>query len=154
MPSQFRSILANLSGWQFTIASEVVTSPLALQLEDMPFSGLMPYRIISPALNRAEGKVMASTFGMGSYDIKWTVDDLLLWRTQLEVPSFSDVVSPLMDYMAAYAQKWVVNRQITPQAFIESIETFTAGVFKYPAGTETAYYGVLATLVIKENVDA
>jgi hypothetical protein len=152
MPTQLRSIFGNLARWQFTVASEVVTSPFLLQLEDYPFSGLCPYRIISPALNRAESELTGQGFG-NSYEALRTIDDLLLWRSILEVPSFSDVVMPLMDYMAMYEEKWVTNRQITPNAFIETVKPFTAGVFKYPAGTETQYYGVLATLIIRENVD-
>lgn len=152
MPTQIRSIFANLAGWQFVIGAERVTSPLASQLEDNPSSPYCPYRVISPALNRAEGELTGSTFGNTSYSIEWAIDDLLLWRAVLEVPSFADVVTPLLEYEVAYAEKWINNRQITPQAFIESVKPFTAGVFEYPAGTKTMYYGFLATLLIKEHV--
>ena len=152
MPSQLRSIFASLARWQFTIAGETVTSPFLMQIEDYPFSGLCPYRIISPALNRAESELSGQSFG-NSYQAVRAIDDLLLWRSILEVPSFSDVVMPLTDYMEAYEAKWVRNRQITSNAFIETVKPLTAGVFKYPAGTETMYYGVLATLIIRENVD-
>lgn len=152
MATQIRSIFSSLASWELYIAQERVKSPYLLQLEDNPFDGLCPYRILSPALNRSEGELSGQTLG-NSFEVKWTIDDLLLFRSTLAVPSFSDVVVHLMDYMVAYAEKWVTSRRITPQSFIESVKPFTAGIFEYPAKSETLYYGVLATLVIRENVD-
>lgn len=145
-------MFTSFASWQFSIAGETVTTPLPMQLEDHVFDVLCPYRVLSPALNRAEGDMSGQTLG-NSYSIKWALDDLLLWRTVLGVPSFSDVVMPLMDYMIAYAETWVRHRQITPQAFIERVNPFTAGIFEYPAGSGVRYYGVLATHIIRENVD-
>lgn len=152
MPTQITTIFANLASWQFSINGQGVTTPLASQLEDMPSSAYCPYRVVSPALNRAEGEVQGLTFGDTSYEIKWTIDDLLLWRTVLEIPSFADAVMPILEYERLYLSKWIANRQITENAFLESIKPFTAGVFEYPAGTKIMYYGVLATHIIKEYV--
>jgi hypothetical protein len=151
MPTQIDQIFANLISWQFSINGQVITTPSLQQIEDNPAPVYIPYRVVSPALNRAEGEVEGSTFG-DSYQIKWAIDDLLLWRAVGEIPSFADSTLPLLQYEKLFLSKWVRNRQITPNAYLETIKPFTAGVFEYPAGMKQWYYGILATHHIKEYV--
>lgn len=152
MPSQIISIFQALASWEFAISGETIYAPVLQQLEDMPASPNLPMRILSPALNRSEGELAGLTINNSSYLVGWTIDDLLLWRPVTQTVSFSDEVVPLMQYMVAYAEKWVSNRQITAQAFIEEVTDFSAGVFEYPQKSQVYYYGVLATLHIKEIV--
>ena len=152
MPSQISSIFQALGAWEFTIKGDTIRAPFVNQIEDMPSSPSLPMRVISPALNRAEGSLMGMTFGSTSLVVTWEIDDLMLWRPVAQAANFAKEAVPLMQYMVAYSEMWVANRQLTTQAFSEEIKNFSAGVFEYPAGSKVQFYGVLATHVIKENI--
>jgi hypothetical protein len=152
MPSQINSIFRALGEWEFTYKGDPVNAPILQQLADMPESPNLPLRIISPALNRAEGELMGMTFGSTSLCITWEIDDLFLARPVPQTIGFASEATSLVQYMVAYSEKWVTNRQLTSQAFSEEIKNFSAGVYEYPARSGNQFYGVLATHVIKENI--
>lgn len=152
MPSQIEDVFDALCAWSFVIDDQTIAAPQMQQLETLVSSPNLPTRIISPALNRNEGKVEGQTFGNTSYQITWELDDLLLWRLVPQVPNAADENRSLVRYMVAYTAKWITARQLTTQTFSEALTNFSAGVFEYPAKSNNLYYGVLATHRIIETV--
>jgi hypothetical protein len=86
----------------------------------------------------------------------WTIYDLLLVRKQALGRGVVDVSTPVMMYCGAYIDMLRTFREPGGTGSQTTLDAATVepGIFEYPLSSGETYYGVLATLTVREVLSA
>ena len=114
-----------------------------------------PKRIILPSTEGDVHQWQGVSYGVTSM-MTWVIKDLLLYRPAEEGMGWYEVGYALDNYVDSYATKLAAANHSSTGFCSETAEvlgvSFQVGVFQYPIGAPRSYYGVMATLTIKEFV--
>lgn len=113
----------------------------------------LPLRLLEVVGSNAEmSDLVYGTIGSApQVDTTWRISDLLLWMPQAQGTGVRDVARLLVDYCGKYVETARMNRDLTEQISIASLQV-TPGTFRYPADGERVYYGVRAVMGLKELI--
>lgn len=112
----------------------------------------LPARLLLPLGTRSEGRsVSFATFGQNGVVVpQWRITDVLLYKPTAQGRGLNDVAPDLIAYMAAYVDALRATRTLAGATIVDA--GLEPGVWTYPVGGSKDYYGVEATLTLKEIV--
>jgi len=135
------------------------TTPTPYALTGTPNKGNSadtPMRLLLAVDGSGDGKsIDFKTLGTpgvnDTIEMTWALTDLMLWKPMAQGQGVRSVASDLIAYAAAYVNAIRTNRNLTTRASVVNLR-ITPGVFEYPAGSGSYYYGVQSVLTILEIV--
>lgn len=145
--SALLSIYDALAAMQVPVAGVIVPVKRVTELPESVAAGSTPLRLLMPLGTRPGATSLAALTLQGAAGAEWGIADLLLLRPS-SAGRLEQAAALLVQYMQDYAGA-LARQKALAGAFIQSAR-LEAGVFKYPAGGSAEWYGVEASLTVKE----
>lgn len=119
------------------------------RLPDSLSTAQLPTRVLLPfggqtGTNRLE--IPPQEYGK----VRWQITDLMLWRPVAQDIGMRSAGLPLVQYQAAYCNLLLsLNSEIEDDFLVEACD-ITPGIFEYPTGSGTWYFGVECVATVQE----
>jgi hypothetical protein len=147
--SNLRTIYTALANVPVALNGSVVTALDVDKLPETVAAANLPLRLIMPLGTRPDARAMTFESLNGVSTAEWRITDLFLLQTTAQ-RKLEQVAPDLANYMAAYVTALSKARALAG-ALIENVSV-TAGVYVYPAQSNATYFGVEATVTVREIV--
>lgn len=110
----------------------------------------LPCRLLLPTNQQLTGRnAQPASFGTsGVWSVLWNVVDLCLIEATGQTRGLLDVAGDIVEYQAAYLSS-LSALSIAKNIIVEGAQ-IDPGVFMYPTGTATSFFGVQITVNIRE----
>lgn len=155
MTSNLVAIYTAVAAMSITVGDDTPTVYGLASVPNKVESAPLPVRLLEIFDNRMDTLTAKHSTISGSFTphmhVTWSISDLLLWKSEARGRGIKDVDTSLITYCQKYIDAVAANEAITATASIEDCKLLP-GLFPYPASSDTFYFGVLATLTIKERV--
>lgn len=124
-------------------------------------SANLPARILLDLANAGEGQTMefrtvgSGINGGGKQYVDWQFNDLMLYLPIAQGVGNKQVASALVAYLGAYIDAARANRELANTANGSASITglkVTPGVYEYPSGSGSQYWGVMAMVTVREII--
>lgn len=116
----------------------------------------LPVRIIIGMNGSGKGKSISyQTLGDNTTRVMvatWQITDLMLWKPLGQGRGLREVSDALVEYAAHYIDAVRANRDLLMNVSIEDLQ-LAPGVYRYPADSNSDYFGVGATVTIQEILE-
>jgi hypothetical protein len=145
--SALLAIYAALAAMPVEIDGVAVPVLNVTQLPESVAAGRTPVRLLMPLGTRPGATSIAALALGGAAQAEWRIADLLLLRPA-QAGRLEQAAAALVQYMQDYAVALNSTRALAG-AFIQGA-ALEAGVFTYPAGGTAQWFGVEASLTVKE----
>lgn len=145
--SALLDIYAALAAMPVPVNGVVVPVRKVTELPESIPAAACPVRLLMPLGTRPGAPAIASITLQGASTAEWRMADLLLLRPA-QAGRLEQAAAMLVQYMEDYAKALAKQRALNG-AFIQSA-ALEAGVFTYPAGGAAQWYGVEASLSVRE----
>ena len=158
--SNIRSLYTALAGINITFTTEAGSNatPVAYDLNSLPRgikTGHLPCRLLLPTEEWEGGgglEIMSMGTATASGEMVWNVTDLMLWKAVGQGRGLMDALPDLVRYAGAYVEALIQNRNITPNTRLRSLNV-RPGVFQYPLGSNSHFFGVEVNLTFAELIN-
>lgn len=136
--------------------SAVSTNPNCFNLDEIPASvqtAQLPCRILLPVGQGQSGTPTATILRGAGVNAQWSITDLFLLETAARDAGIYILAPVLMRYCVAYAEALGKQFQFVHGYSTESLtisSSIVPGMYEYPAGSGTWFYGVKCDVVIDE----
>jgi hypothetical protein len=161
MTSAISAIYTAVESMTVLVGSDTPTVYGLTGIPNTVASANLPCRILLDLANAGEGQSMnfftinSGISGGGAQYIDWQIDDLMLLLPLAQGIGNKQVSSNLIAYCGAYIDACRTNRGLvntsTNEANITNLRV-APGVYNYPNGSDTFYWGVRAELTIREII--
>jgi hypothetical protein len=131
-------------------------NPNCFNLDEIPSSvqtAQLPCRILLPIGQGQGGTPTAQILRGAGVQAQWTITDLFLCETAQRDAGIYILAPVLMRYVVAYAEALGKQFQFLHGWNVESLtisSSIVPGMYEYPAGSGTWFYGVKCDVTIEE----
>lgn len=147
--SQLSEIYTALAAKVVTVGATNVAAKDVSELPQSVETGVMPIRLLLPFNEKAGGDELSIvTFGRTA-TIDWRITDLLFWASAGQGSGLANAAPSLVAYKAAYVD--MIRQMRWPQGVGDVVGLeLRPGDFEWPRGSQRWYYGVAATVTVRE----
>jgi hypothetical protein len=145
--SALLAIYDALAAMQVPVNAVIVPVKKPTELPESVAAASTPIRLLMPMGTRPGSTAIAALTMQGAAGAEWRIADLLLLKPA-QAGRLDQAAGVLVQYMQDYASALMRQRALAG-AFIQSAGV-EAGIFEYPAQSNVKWFGVEATLTVKE----
>ena len=158
MTSQLLNFYSDLDGMTVTYLNKdsVSTTPTVYSLSEIPASvetAHLPCRILLPVGQGQSGTPNAMIIRSPNVTAQWSITDLFLLETAARDAGLNIQAPVLMAYVVAYVDALSIKFNPVHTSYTNAYITsanITPGMYEYPQGSGTWFYGVKSDIVIEE----
>lgn len=153
MPSsRLREVYKSIEEATIQVGTTVVRCRGLDNLDTKVNKANLPLRLLLPVGATASGRnlIINTADGSGRSGL-WTIPDLMLWALSVSGQGLEDYAGVLVDYCVEY-ERTMLSRRTDHLGWIHNNLAIDTGMFEWPLGSDTWYYGVRALHTVTELI--